>query len=218
MGFGSVPVNITAKINGTTVFNGDIITDVDPPPNLPDLSIDLGVPVFTWTHPDVAFTGTATMEITVNNSVADNCFVYFTDTLANYLRGWDADLQLWRYGGAEVFGFFYFETIDNPADPLGPWISGDPQSNVEIDGFPVEPHPVRTYPGQYYWRLYPQQVMTCVINIAPGYDIPAIYNNTTAYVVNDQVSYNNNIYKALQNTTGNLPTNSAFWRQIGMIG
>ena len=41
------------------------------------------------------------------------------------------------------------------------------------------------------------------------------YAASTTYATNDLVTYNNNLYKAKQSTTGNLPTNTAFWDLVG---
>jgi hypothetical protein len=45
-------------------------------------------------------------------------------------------------------------------------------------------------------------------NYTSGY---AAYNGATAYVVNDIVSYNSQIYICIQNSTGNLPTDNNYW-------
>lgn len=41
------------------------------------------------------------------------------------------------------------------------------------------------------------------------------YDNATAYVLDDQVVYLGNLYRALGPTTGNLPTNPTYWELIG---
>lgn len=41
------------------------------------------------------------------------------------------------------------------------------------------------------------------------------YNGATTYNANDIVKYSGAIYKALQTTTGNLPTNTTYWLKIG---
>lgn len=41
------------------------------------------------------------------------------------------------------------------------------------------------------------------------------YVASTTYAANDLVTYNNNLYKAKQSTTGNLPTNTTFWDLVG---
>jgi len=48
---------------------------------------------------------------------------------------------------------------------------------------------------------------------ATDYSISA-YSNSTTYAVNDFVSYNNGIYVATATTTGNAPSNTAFWDEI----
>lgn len=213
-GYGTAPVNITAKINGSVVFTGDVSTSSESPPPLPNFGIDLGVPVFSWTNPEVTFAGTALMEVTVNNSIQDDCLFYLTDTYANYLTIREPDDTLVHYLGPDYYGGFYYQNIE---DPQGEWVSGDPQTEVEIDGWPVEPHPVRTYPGQYYWQLLPQQTLTCVVNIQAGVPIPAEYSNIESYVKDDRVLYNKTIYQAKMPTTGNLPTDTAYWWAQGYI-
>lgn len=41
------------------------------------------------------------------------------------------------------------------------------------------------------------------------------YVASTTYAANDLVTYNNNLYKSKQSTTGNLPTNTTFWDLVG---
>ena len=48
---------------------------------------------------------------------------------------------------------------------------------------------------------------------ATDYSISA-YSSTTTYAVNEFVSYNNGIYVATAATTGNAPSNTAFWDEI----
>lgn len=42
-----------------------------------------------------------------------------------------------------------------------------------------------------------------------------IYDNTKSYIVNEQVQYNGGLYICTAPTTGNLPTNTAYWDKIG---
>lgn len=215
MGYGTTPVNITAKINNNVVFTGNIITDINPPPLLPDFSIDLGDPVFSWTHDDINFQGSFDMEIMVNNAASDDCFVYITDTQANYILTYDGNMT--HYFGDDVFGSFYYTTVDDPED-LPPWIATDPTDNVTIDGVPTLPHPTRNYPGQCYFTLRPQQVLHCTVNVLSGGEIPPAYNNTMEYVYGNRVSYLNEIFGAKKNTIGNLPTDTNYWVLLGVIG
>lgn len=41
------------------------------------------------------------------------------------------------------------------------------------------------------------------------------YDNATTYNTDDLVKYDGGLYKALQTTTGNLPTNTTYWEKIG---
>jgi Domain of unknown function (DUF1983) len=41
------------------------------------------------------------------------------------------------------------------------------------------------------------------------------YDNATTYQANTTVTYNGSLYRALQTTTGNLPTNATYWEKIG---
>jgi uncharacterized protein (UPF0147 family) len=43
----------------------------------------------------------------------------------------------------------------------------------------------------------------------------AEYDANTSYVTDDQVTYQNKLYKASQATTGNLPTNTTYWTLLG---
>jgi hypothetical protein len=44
------------------------------------------------------------------------------------------------------------------------------------------------------------------------------YNNSTAYTVGDFVSYQGSTYTCIQNSTGNLPTNTTYWRLVAQKG
>lgn len=41
------------------------------------------------------------------------------------------------------------------------------------------------------------------------------YNNSTTYAADAQVTYNGSLYRAIQATLGNLPTNTSYWEKIG---
>ncbi len=216
MGYGTTPVDITAKINGVTVFGGIVPTEINPPPALPNPEIDLGDPIFSWTHPDIGLAGTASIEITVNNPLSDDCFLYVTDTQANYQKPFNGLRSLYHYKGPDFYNGVFYEQIDNPEDPP-PWMSLDPQTNVQIDGVPVGPHPTRDLPGQYYWRLRPQQTLTFTLNFLAGGEIPAEFDINRTYVRGDFVLYQDLIYGAKQTTTGNPPTDQTIWLEWAYI-
>jgi hypothetical protein len=60
----------------------------------------------------------------------------------------------------------------------------------------------------------PYQLSTLQGQIDDLNDTPT-YDNATAYVTDDLVKYDGGLYKALQATTGNLPTNTTYWEKIG---
>lgn len=52
------------------------------------------------------------------------------------------------------------------------------------------------------------------INVPVGITPRGAYDNLTAYVLGDVVSYNGRSYLAYTNTTGNLPTDTAYWQLL----
>ena len=44
------------------------------------------------------------------------------------------------------------------------------------------------------------------------------YNSSTAYIVDDVVSYNGSSYVCIQASTNNLPTNTTYWNQMSAAG
>jgi len=56
------------------------------------------------------------------------------------------------------------------------------------------------------------------VNIAGGLNFLGEYDNLTAYQTGDSVSYLGSSYIALGATTGNLPTNGAFWQVLAEKG
>lgn len=56
------------------------------------------------------------------------------------------------------------------------------------------------------------------VNLNQGFTLKGDYDNTTAYVLGDIVTYQGSSYVAVQATTGNLPTNSTYWQLIAEKG
>lgn len=52
------------------------------------------------------------------------------------------------------------------------------------------------------------------VSITSNFNPRGAYNNATAYVLGDLVTYNGLSYVARQATTGNLPTNTTYWQLI----
>ena len=57
-----------------------------------------------------------------------------------------------------------------------------------------------------------------VINLAGGFDFLGEYSGSTSYTTGDSVSYLGSSYVAIQDTTGNLPTNATYWQLIAEKG
>jgi len=106
-------------------------------------------------------------------------------------------------------------TTDPVSDPL-PTITSLLVSDY-LD--PDAPDPALYPQGMLLWntRRSGYNVKTFQLNYftttATDYSISA-YSNTTTYAVNDFVSYNNGIYVCTAATTGNAPSNTAFWDEI----
>jgi len=64
-----------------------------------------------------------------------------------------------------------------------------------------EPYQIRTNPS-------------VVLQFTGGINHKRAYNNSTAYVLGDAVLYEGSSYVAMQNTTGNLPTNTTYWQLL----
>lgn len=58
------------------------------------------------------------------------------------------------------------------------------------------------------------EIDTITTTLSELQNIPA-YDNATTYALDDMVSYDGGLYRALQATTGNLPTNTTYWEKVG---
>jgi len=57
-----------------------------------------------------------------------------------------------------------------------------------------------------------------VINLAGGFNFLGEYSGATSYTTGDSVSYLGSSYVAIQDTTGNLPTNAIYWQIVAEKG
>jgi hypothetical protein len=57
-----------------------------------------------------------------------------------------------------------------------------------------------------------------VINLAGGLNFLGEYSEATSYTTGDSVSYLGSSYVAIQDTTGNLPTNATYWQIVAEKG
>lgn len=147
-GYGADAVEIRAKIDGVTVFEGAVPT-VDQP--LPSDLIDISEPIgniFEW-QSTVEFSGTAALEIEVLAGGA----LLVADTAADHVDPADS----------ATIGSFY-------TDEAG---TSDPFSAVAINGVPVlapirDLDSERILKGQWHQRLNIGDVLTALITISAG--------------------------------------------------
>ena len=57
-----------------------------------------------------------------------------------------------------------------------------------------------------------------IVNIPGGLVPKGAYNNGTSYSVGDSVSYNGSSYVCITASTGNLPTDTAYWQLVASKG
>lgn len=169
-GYGSTPVSITARINNTLVFSGEIPT-VDLPVN-PQPAPPLSEQPVIVTIPDSAalntdFAGSLPMTITV----AGGTGVIFGEIFANYYQG---NLQTDPNAGISTgFAQCY---IGNPVNSEG---TPDTRSSVQINGVTQVP-PLDKSVGCWNWFLQPGDTMTYNWNISIG-QVANVSGNVTNY-------------------------------------
>lgn len=169
IGYSDTPMTIQAKIDGVIVHDGVIPTLNEPPPELPNASIHLGDPVFSWTA-NWDFAGTWNLEVTVTNPANANGIVFITTVDANYVLIDDPNhAGNVLLGGPTVYGEPYEEVH---TDEQGQWQCGQMITDISIDGVPTGSHGTREWPGQPYIRLNPQQVATAVVHTQKGFVSP----------------------------------------------
>ena len=143
--YGSTPATITATVNSTVVFSGQIPTIDAPLPILPDLSFT-GTELFTWTN-TVDFAGTQSFSISVANSP-----LLLTNTSADYCIANNSSEFLYFYS--------YIQDGINILDPF---------SNTAIDGVAVQRGPDLTdLLGQWYWIIPVGSTFTATLNVNAG--------------------------------------------------
>jgi hypothetical protein len=168
-GYGSVPTSIVVTLDGTEIFSGPISTLDQPLPTFPDSGNSYGIEIFSWTD-EVTFAGSKSLSISVSGSP-----LLLTDTQANYILIPNPDysppdpknpttepvVPEFISGGANVYGTFYFETIDTVT-------YSDPFTDEAIDGTAQSGPPDPSLPGQWYWKIPAGSTFTATVNIQPG--------------------------------------------------
>jgi hypothetical protein len=108
-------------------------------------------------------------------------------------------------------------TTDPSADPLPSIVSLTTSDYLDPDApnpalYPQGTLLFNTRRSGYNVKSFQQNYFTTT---ATDYAIDA-YSSTTAYMYNDFVSYNNGIYVCTAATTGNAPSNTAYWDLINL--
>lgn len=176
------PVTITAKIDGVQVFSGLVPTEWIRDDRLAtdyaacgpdccdratfdnDVLAFTGNILFTWEKP-VDFEGTVDMEIAVEGGPFT-----LTHTAANYrfAEPHTPDIAEFVLGQPDYFGPFYFyHTADDVCIQ-------DPMTDVKIDGVLQTVTRGADDVGQWNWTVPGGSVLTCKVNIMPGYVAPAV--------------------------------------------
>lgn len=148
--YGNTPVSLTAEINGTQVFSGEvptIDTEIPPPPN--DLSG--ATALFTLTDSPlfpVDFSGTYPMTVSVDNGYG----IVIQNVLLNYM--YHANVP----GNATDF----YSCYNGDAGIT------DPRSDVTIDG--VAQTVTRPPNGPWIWTVDTGSTLACNLNVSLGND------------------------------------------------
>lgn len=188
----STPMSITAQIDGVTVYSGTVPTLNQPFPE-PEAGVIFGEDLYTWSIPDMTWTGTQELAITVEGT---GIFL-LGDTLA----------QIYPGAASNYYGMIF----DGSPDPaVGPY---DPLSNVKINGVPQSSYPNPGLDGQWGWGILGGSNFTATITTnVPGIP-PWPWNiDFNGYRKNDVVIDGTQCYQALADVPANTPiTDTTYW-------
>jgi hypothetical protein len=176
IGCGNTPVTVTARVNSTEIFSGEIATidqPIDPYPYPIPAQVDTTV-LFTLEDSallNTDFAGSLPSTVTVTGGYGAmvgwiNCNYYQGNTATDPAAG-----------TVDNFGQSYFDT---PTNSEG---TPDPRSSVYIDGVQQVP-PLAPSTGRWIWLVPTGSTMTYNWNIGVGQvgNIPGNYATYTAPV------------------------------------
>lgn len=165
LGYGSEPVNIVAKINGTVAYEGPVTTVDQPLPSGPETEADWeqNVPLFAWTN-TIDFEGTAEVEIAV---VGDGILM-ISKTVANYspevTKNAEGEFVIVS-SGPDKYISYYSTLVDGV-------VFSDPYVDSKINNIDVErirdfdpEHPLN---GQWFYEVDDGSTFTGTLEIQPG--------------------------------------------------
>ena len=158
-GYGPEPVVATVKVGTEVVFSGPVDTLNQETPWKA-----VGVDIYNFPIPDVAFQGSLPLEISVTGGD-----LFLAETLANYYKITiikDNKPQVYS-SGPDDFGLFYQETINGI-------IYTDPFTDEKINGVPLEGPPNPDFSGQWGWIIPNGSTFTATLNIQAGIESPLV--------------------------------------------
>ena len=161
-GYGSTPVNITAKIDGTIVYQGPVDTLDQSWPPLPVVDTSFGGSLFSWTKPLEFVTGTTELEITVENGELLIAETYSNNSLIPTPTESNPDIPLLDefavaidIADPELFKrviFWQFDETDNR-------YYNDAFTDIKING-------VTKNSGRWFWDVQAGQTFAATINLS----------------------------------------------------
>lgn len=162
LGYGSEPVNIVAKINGTVAYEGPVTT-VDSLPPATAEPVEHCAPLFAWSGA-VDFDGEVEVEVTVTSGG----MLVIAETVANYSRVVskinDEQSAISSCGSDEYIP--YFSEVKNSR------VYSDPYTSPKIDEIPVDRNRsiiMDDYlSGQWYYYVPNGSTFTGTLKIQPG--------------------------------------------------
>jgi hypothetical protein len=171
IGYGNTPVTVTARVNSTEIFSGEITTidqSIDPVPN-PPLEIADTTVLFSLADSallNTDFAGSLPMTVVVTGGAG----AFFSEISSNYYQG-----NVIQDPNAGTVGNFAQCYNGTPTNSEG---TPDPRSSVAINGVPQIP-PLPTSTGCWVWLIPAGSTLTYNWNIGLGQVGNAVGNSTT---------------------------------------
>jgi hypothetical protein len=170
LGYGATPVTVTATINSTQVFSGeiptaDVSTSVQPTPSPTEQELLFSIDNSALLNTD--FAGSLPMTIVVTGGSG----VVFGEVLSNYYQG-----NLLSDSSAGTSTGYSLCYSGNPVNSEG---TGDTRSSVAIDGITQVP-PLAVSLGCWNWYITNGSTMTYNWNISIG-QVANVSGNVTNY-------------------------------------
>ena len=160
IGYGNTPVTVTARVNSTEIFSGEIATidqPIDPVPYPIPAEVNTNV-LFSLADSallNTDFAGSLPMTVVVTGGEG----AMFGEIKSNYYVGNITENP--NAGNVDNFSQCYY---GNPTNSEG---TPDPRSSVAIDGVQQVP-PLEKSPGCWVWLIPAGSVMTYNWNIGVG--------------------------------------------------